>query len=539
MGFLHWLGRDGPDPEALPSDRPWGNRPSLYDHIGDGLDPDTGALRPAYEVLPDDGVVAADGVRRWGPGWRDGLLAQREPTQRADERAAEVLAGVDIAARQPCPEAREVIYPLAAPDDTLTYIDALLEALSEPRALSPDAVRTLARWLARCAPDRGAVKLGIGLLGLFRDGEDRETLLTLGTHDEFTLFSAVALGNTQSDALEVLWALARRVHGWGRVQTVERLPDSEDPALRDWLLREGWRNTVRWDLLAFNCATRGGLAAALQRPDPDDELLCAAGELLRAIVAGGADESMDDYDDGAEAADRFTYHVRPGPALVGAVPGLAALRDWCDDDGPWERRGDKGWTIARRSVIEGRCCELLDAGAWRPAIYGELDSGDDERYRAAAAAARHLGIDVWARHWRRLREQPRDLRRWFDVMRHLPPERVRTVVAFAEETLPLEEIASGPAGEMGEGDEHTPHRCLDAVLHDLQRFPGQGWSLIRAGLHSPVLRNRNLALRALAAWGGAARPADAEALLQLLEAREPDEDVRERIRAVLENRRIE
>lgn len=541
VGYLHWLGRDGPDPDDLPPDRPWGARPSLYDHVVDAIDPATGALRPGREAtLPDDAVVAGDGVRRWGPGWRDGLLAQREPVAGVDRRAAEVLAGIDIACRKASPVAREVFYGLAAADDTLTYVDTLLEALSEPRNLSPDRVRTLARWLARRAPDRGAVKLGLALLGLFRDGEDRATMLALGSHDELALFAVVAIGNTQPDAGELLWTVARRCRGWGRVQAVERLPESDDPALRDWLLREGWRNTVRWDLLAFQCATRGGLAAALAGVEIDDELCCAAGELLRGLIAGGPEESLADYDEGADAAERWSFHLRPGPDTLRALPGCVALRDWCEDEAAdWDTRADRGWTPGRRSVVASRCEQAVDPVAWRSHVMAACDSGDEARYQAGARAARLLGIDIWARDWRRLRQAPMDTRRWFAVMRHLPPERVPGVVAFAEETLPLDAIAAGPDTEMGDDEAHAPHRCLDALLAHLARFPGQGWSLVRAGLASPVVRNRNLALRALAAWGPAACPPGVRALLRHAEATEPDADVRERIRAVLENRRIE
>jgi hypothetical protein len=43
--------------------------------------------------------------------------------------------------------------------------------------------------------------------------------------------------------------------------------------------------------------------------------------------------------------------------------------------------------------------------------------------------------------------------------------------------------------------------ALDFILQDLRRFPGKGRPLIRAGLQSPVVRNRNMTVRALAAWG--------------------------------------
>jgi hypothetical protein len=90
---------------------------------------------------------------------------------------------------------------------------------------------------------------------------------------------------------------------------------------------------------------------------------------------------------------------------------------------------------------------------------------------------------------------------WYFVMQTDALERIDRVVALAEERLPLEQIATGPADELGLGPKFEHHSALDFVLQDLSRFPGKGWPLVRAALRSPVVRNRNMAVRALAAWG--------------------------------------
>jgi len=69
-------------------------------------------------------------------------------------------------------------------------------------------------------------------------------------------------------------------------------------------------------------------------------------------------------------------------------------------------------------------------------------------------------------------------------MRAEDRERIRQLVSFAESHLPLSDIATGPGDDMGFGPE----------------FEGIGTSLIRTALQSPVIRNRNLALKVLEAW---------------------------------------
>jgi hypothetical protein len=71
------------------------------------------------------------------------------------------------------------------------------------------------------------------------------------------------------------------------------------------------------------------------------------------------------------------------------------------------------------------------------------------------------------------------------------------------------------------------------VLQDLRRFPGRGWRLIRAGLQSPVTRNRNMAVRALAAWDRQAWPPETELLLRQAVKAEPSEDIRRDMEKIL------
>jgi hypothetical protein len=119
------------------------------------------------------------------------------------------------------------------------------------------------------------------------------------------------------------------------------------------------------------------------------------------------------------------------------------------------------------------------------------------------------------------------------------PERINRVVRLAEERLPLAEIATGAAEELGLGLEYQAHSALDFVLQDLRRFPRKGWKLIRTGLLSPVTRNRNMALRALAAWERETWSNEAELLLRRALEVEPNTETRDSIRKVLKGEALE
>ncbi len=70
------------------------------------------------------------------------------------------------------------------------------------------------------------------MIGLFPANDARELLLALGRHEEFTLYSAVALLSSEDDPERRLYELARHVSGWGRIQTIERLAGTQDEEIR-------------------------------------------------------------------------------------------------------------------------------------------------------------------------------------------------------------------------------------------------------------------------------------------------------------------
>src|SRR5207248_2725531 len=117
--------------------------------------------------------------------------------------------------------------------------------------------------------------------------QDMEIFRTLGRHEEFTLFCAVGLANACDDGETQLWELAKHVDGWGRIHLVERLSKTENPEIKDWLLREGYKNSVMYEYLAYPCAVGGGLLAALEADEVDDDLLLSAAEIIQALITGG------------------------------------------------------------------------------------------------------------------------------------------------------------------------------------------------------------------------------------------------------------
>ncbi|KIC38845.1 hypothetical protein RA27_18320 [Ruegeria sp. ANG-R] len=95
----------------------------------------------------------------------------------------------------------------------------MIELILEEQVLDAERLREIAFWFTTKAPDREPVKFSMALLGLLRGSDDSDVFLTLGRHDEFTLYSAVPLSNSDVYGEEVLWKLAITAEDWGRIRS--------------------------------------------------------------------------------------------------------------------------------------------------------------------------------------------------------------------------------------------------------------------------------------------------------------------------------
>jgi hypothetical protein len=508
---------------------PWDtSRSSVYSHI-QGL---IAGGSKDLSTLPDDEIVSPPGALRWVAGGLDGAFGHHGGAQ-PGRQAVEVQKAVEAALDDPAPLKLQRLYGLLR-QSALEYTDTLLERLSS-RRLDLARLEDLAEWIARHAPDREPVKVAIALLGVIPQPQRShdELLMTLGRHDELTLYVAVALSNSGPDSDGKLRQLAEHVHGWGRIQLVERLAGTQAPDIKRWLVREGYRNSIMYEYLAYTCATAGALAEEMAAARVDEALLAGAGDILRALITGGPAQDIEDYADGALVAERYLHHLGPQPATLEQLLVVEAVRRFLQRDGDWDGRASRGWTTDRRERLRTRCEAIVNLPHWRELLAKALQSEDDGEFAVANEAARVLGIDTWDRHYERLQNGAAD---WFFVMQTDDPGRIDRVLALAEERIPWRDIATGPAQEMGFGPEWARHSDLDFVLQGLQAFPGKGWSLIGAGMKSPLIRNRYTALKALSAWDRERWPPDAEAQLRQALTAEPDSELREAIATVMDGR---
>ncbi len=284
----------------------------------------------------------------------------------------------------------------------------------------------MARQLLATSSERGPVKLAIVLLGVLGDHSDVADLMTLARHDEFTLYCAVALSGLLADPVDALWQVAQVTHGWGKVETVERLAPAARgrPDIQRWLLTDGCANAVMNEYLAYPCAVHGGLAEALQGP-VDDALLDGACTIVSALVSGGPAEDISDYEDADDVVERLV-------GLLGERCTLERLR-----------------TVVALRDRDPRCDAILAHPRWPEVVRAGFRDGVWVWDLAEA-----VEVDLFEDAFARLDEFV------FGDVWHLMRDDARSarVVRWAEAALPLDELASGPALHLFPADHHARAR---------------------------------------------------------------------------------
>lgn len=538
MGFFDQFSDENDDhARELPETMPWDIRPSIYDHLCLHIVSEQPGLVEAGYLLPDEDRVNEDLELRWAAGALDGVMTHHSGGSDSEERVQKTVALLLACCDEPTTANKYDLYQHIVQEHIVALIDAVIAQLLDESQLKHERLYELAYSFATESPDRETVKFGIAILGLYQVEENAELFLTLGRHDEFTLFSAVALTNVAEDSEQALWELAQNVFGWGRIHVVERLANTDQQQIQDWLLREGFRNSVLTEYLAYTCATTGGLLQALVDIPVDRELLTAAGELIEALINGGPAEDMDDYEDGAAVVELYLQQLEESAETLADFLHTRAIQLYLSNaDADWDSRVERDWTSERRQKLLSVCNRILEQPAWQTRVQQGLESQDEHLFFQANQAARVLKIPTWDHHWERLQQEPHVAGRWFHLLLVCEEPHLPQVLDFAEQQLDLAQIASGAGDALGIGDDFKQHGCLDYILQELRRFPGQGAKLIEAGLQSPVVRNRNMAVAALATWGTAAQIF--EPLKRAAEV-EPHESLRRNMQKLLDGQQLE
>lgn len=521
------------------AETPWDDRPSIYLHIKQNLD-SSGELRAEGETLPDDELMYEENDIRWAEGGKDGVLGAAEATDSNEETAKNAAELIDAVSRRNKLADKVALYNLLTENSTLDFVDLALDKIVELESPIEPYLHKFIRRLVAESPDREPVKFGIALLGRIKDEADLELITLLGKHEEFTLYSAVAVINILEEPDSVLWEMAKAVDGWGRIQVVERLANTDNPEIKNWLISEGYKNSIMYEYLAYTCAVAGDLDIVLSRPTVSADMLESAGDIINALIIGGPAEDIDDYEHAANVVSDYLRHLEHNAATLKQFIIVHDILEFLTvSDEEWASKEKGGWEKHDRFALAKTAERIANNPEWKKLVLENLDTDDEALFWYVKGSAEILNIDIWDAHWKRLNEATLDRGRWCNVMAAATSSKIDEVLILANQVLPLNEIASGPTEELGLGKEYKAHSTLNCILQELGRFPGKGIELIKAGLQSPAIINRYRSLYALSEWGQEKWPDVMVDFLKKIKAAEPDDNVRESIEKLLKGETLE
>ncbi len=440
----------------------------IQNHLVDGELPADFSLIPRKDK---NQITFADGAR-------DGIaiyhMGQADVTEESMGLLAELMCDVSDgrreAGRQKLLEFAKKNTPLNAIDDFEQYIIDHANELNAKR---------LHEFAVECMEslDVDLVKFGMEILEVFSEpGEtEKEMIRTLGLCDEFTLFSIFNM-LCWEDANNEIFALAQKVHGWGRIHAVERL-EPENDVIRDWLLKEGIHNRVVPDYSALEVYEKAKIREMLSAELTGEQLDCIAA-VIRSLMSEGPVQGISAIGDADGMLLEFIGQaVRHGSALsmhvCDAVHGIAGAK--CP-----EEVTRAAWEFLRRKEVDN-------------AVRGWVQEGE------MIELAQALGIDYYEPLYQCME---RDFGRHFYQCAALMADDTyrEKVLGLFRKKLPMQEMVAELEDNRGLGEEYADYSKLVYLVQNLEDYPMCGGDFVELALQSPVVSNRNMALRVLDHW---------------------------------------
>lgn len=233
----------------------------IYEYIKQNLD-ESGYLKDGYVSLPDMGDMTFNEGESWVPGAYEGTILRSEYSLKkpalVNLRIANVIKKY---IKNPSESNFAKMTENLSKNAAISIVDPVVSFLANA---DKEKLRAAALDLIFRSTMREPLKVGISLLGQCGTEEDLPVLKALASHEEFTLYAAVAIRNIYSEYNSILLELLDRLKGWGKIATLYEL-DYDREESRFYVLTKGCRNEIGLSYLSNVCAIKGRLADNLEK----------------------------------------------------------------------------------------------------------------------------------------------------------------------------------------------------------------------------------------------------------------------------------
>lgn len=378
---------------------------------------------------------------------------------------------------------------------TLCIIDDIQQwIISNQKLIIPTNLLNFADLLISESTSIEAIKFGLCLLELFdteHNKEIRKKILTLASCEEFTIFCVYIISNW-SDGNEIIFNLAKKLNGWGKIHAVERLePVTEE--IKHWMICHGCENTVLTQYLAPTCAKKIDILNILNQNTLSQKefdgisviltTLCQDFGLFpnRFLMLENKEKIIQCYIDKAK---HMVSNLKQLSNLILIEEYLLEMKEKSD------------------SILNSikNFQELLSNPLWETKILSAISKEDSENAAAALQIAKKLKINLKEKAFELIEQNPLQNYTLVWYLFESGEFYANKVVTLYESVLPLKKMANGIDDLVGVGKEYELYSCLNYILQFLKDYPLLGETLVYYALNCPVISSRSLSISTIEEW---------------------------------------
>lgn len=443
---------------------------SLYDVISNAI---VDGELPQDFSLPTEGTN--EGVK-FADGAMDGIIIYHMGHGDLKESSKELMDSIfHLITEDKFEDARKALKELSKECSAISAIDDFENYIfSNTEWINPQKLHAFGM---DCIFDntKEIVKYGMEILEVFQTSDDKikSIIRTLGLSDEFTIFAVFHMLKWDN-ANEEIFALAKKVHGWGRIHAIDRLqPETEE--IKDWLLYEGIHNGVVSAYSAMDCYEKAGVRELLKVLLSTKEVEAIA-DIIDALLDEGPVAGISAIDDAEELIMDFLNAAKSKELSINMCDIIYNIAEKFKD-----------------SEIEKKCNEILNSDKGKQTVTDAVKVGKGIRL------AEYLGLEFKQDLFRNLEEDFEH--NYYQCNYLVKDEKYRqSVIDLFMKKLPLQTMKSLPKKEMGLGKNFEQYNQLVFIVNQLANYPLEGIELVLAGIQSPIINNRNMAINVLKAW---------------------------------------
>ena len=370
---------------------------------------------------------------------------------------------------------------------TATIRDGLLSyIMSHKQEYDPNRLGRLAVYFMEHGQKIESVKLGLTLLYPF-DLHNNSMICyafeLLGYCDEFTDYVILnAKGWPVEQQQELYFELARKLHGWGKINAVEMMvADTEEK--KEWILCHGCKNDVMYAYLGYECAMKCDLFERLQKGNLSDEEFAGASDIMSGLLDEGPCQGMSALDEPVALTLFYLEECKKhnwDAVQVALITDIAAYF--------------KESEIEDARKIEPKVKEVMS----RLDIHTFIIENVEKNTPQCMRIAKMYDIDM-SEHLLRLMKM--DFEKYYKFCTYFMQDanRVDEFLDLCDRKINYDKYPNAMGNELGLGAVQGDIK-LDMVVQYLHLHYGKGKLMIMTCIQSPITRWRTMAVKALLSW---------------------------------------